>query len=577
MTTNTVRNASTFAKGRIYDEDLLQTCVNGQPIFGNLVEVPNPDGPPRGDQGTISIWDLITLLNGNDMRKAKPETLSLNPSPPYQRFFQMWSPKRLNAYISAILAGNDIGQIQMRILNREVRKRNGFALELVDGQHRGLILLWLLTDRFAVNDLGNGVKGKFSTWPTQAKAKFREYQIRLYVWPSRTTDDQARLAFMAAQTGVSLSFTQGLLASPSAVSDAINRMVNGTQDLTSPELKRDVTSQHSLFSCGDNKLTPSKNRVLNGIAPTTTKNGAGYEKLLMEEMWYVQRYLTLKAAGKRDKPVLEIMSGNPIYGKGPHAKANMEALVMDTKHIYTQYDDKDENTLRDSNTGQALMTTAGDELMKQTTELFGVIEQIVKNAKKMTKNQTTYNVRAAVAFAIWTDSGKVTDPDQLNAAIERALAKWEDVYAEGLSKKQEKTPFESRIKSIDPTSRYQIVTNICTYMGVKSVLELPGVTAIDAHEFTHTQKEKQLEQQNGVCAIDGKLLAYADSHAAHIKAKALGGRADDDNFWMVRARYNREMGQMSPFDYVMSKDLRESLVYLKASEADRLNAEKRAA
>ena len=577
MTTNTVRNASTFTKGRIYDDDLLKTCVNGQPIFGNLVEVPNPDGPPRGDQGTISIWDLITLLNNKDMRKAKPETLSLNPSPPYQRFFQIWLLKRLNAYISAILAGNDIGQIQMRILDREVRKRNGFALELVDGQHRGLILLWLLMDRFAVNDLGNGVKGKFSTWPTQAKAKFREYQIRLYVWPSRTTDDQARLAFMDAQLGVSLSFTQGLLASPSAVSDAINRMVNGTQDLTSPELKRDVTSQHSLFSCGDNKLTPSKNRVLNGIAPTTTKNGAGYEKLLMEEMWYVQRYLTLKAAGKRDKPVLEIMSGNPIYGKGPHAKANLEALVMDTKHIYTQYDAKDENTLRDSNTGQALMTPAGDELMKQTTELSGVIKQIVETAKKMTKNQTTYNVRAAVAFAIWTDSGKVTDPDQLNAAIETALAKWEDVYAKRLSKKQEKTPFESRIKSIDPTSRYQIVTNICTYMGVKSVLELPGVTAIDAHEFTHTQKEKQLEQQNGVCAIDGKLLAYADSHAAHIKAKALGGRADDDNFWMVRARYNREMGQMSPFDYVMSKDLRESLVYLKASEADRLNAEKQAA
>lgn len=559
------RNVSTFPSGRAYDEELLGTCAeNAQPIFGNLVEVPNPNGDPRGYQGTISIWDLIALLNGKDMRKAMSEILALNPSPSYQRFFQIWGRKRLAAYISAILAGNDIGQIQMRILHREVRMMNGFATELLDGQHRGLILWWLLMDRFAVNDLGNGVKGKFSTWPAQAKAKFREYQIRLYVWPSRTTDDQARLAFMDAQLGVSLSFTQGLLASPSAVSDAINRMVNGTQDLTTPALLRDMTSQLSLYGFGDNKLTPSKNRVLNGIAPTTTKNGAGYEKLLMEEMWYVQGYLALKAAGKRDKPVLEIMAGNPDYGKGPHAKANLEALVMDTNHTYTQYDNKDENTLRDSNTGQAHLTAPGDELVKQTAELISVIEQLVENAKGMTKNQTTYNVRAAVAFAIWTDSGKVTDPDQLNAAVDAALAKWEDVYAERLSKKQEKTPFESRIKSIDPTSRYKIVTNICSYTGVDSVLKLPGVTAIDARDFTQTQKEKQLQQQNGVCAIDGKSLKFEESHAAHIKAKALGGRADDDNFWMVRARYNLEMGQMSPFEYVMSKDLRESLVYLAA-------------
>ena len=60
--------------------------------------------------------------------------------------------------------------------------------------------------------------------------------------------------------------------------------------------------------------------------------------------------------------------------------------------------------------------------------------------------------------------------------------------------------------------------------------------------FSRQQKENKLATQGGICYIDGKDLDLQDAHAAHIVAHSKGGRTTSDNFVMVRAEHNTNMG-----------------------------------
>ena len=62
--------------------------------------------------------------------------------------------------------------------------------------------------------------------------------------------------------------------------------------------------------------------------------------------------------------------------------------------------------------------------------------------------------------------------------------------------------------------------------------------------FSRQQKENKLAIQGGICYIDGKDLDLQDAHAAHIVAHSKGGRTTSDNFVMVRAEHNTNMGTM---------------------------------
>jgi hypothetical protein len=62
--------------------------------------------------------------------------------------------------------------------------------------------------------------------------------------------------------------------------------------------------------------------------------------------------------------------------------------------------------------------------------------------------------------------------------------------------------------------------------------------------FSRQQKENKLATQGGICYIDGKDLDLQDAHAAHIVAHSKGGQTTSDNFVMVRAEHNTNMGTM---------------------------------
>ena len=67
--------------------------------------------------------------------------------------------------------------------------------------------------------------------------------------------------------------------------------------------------------------------------------------------------------------------------------------------------------------------------------------------------------------------------------------------------------------------------------------------------FSKDDKEAKLQEQKGMCYIDGKPLKIKDAHAAHNIAHRKGGRTEMSNLFMVRKTYNIEMGQMTVTEF----------------------------
>ena len=429
-------------------------------------------------------------------------------SPVGQRLDTTPGPEKREGIIRSILCGIDIGEITI-VENGEgeISFIEGFKYDSLDGGHRKRYIIGFEDNQFTVDDV------KFRQFSDEEKKQFLDYEITLVVYEPMDV------------------YTKGY----------IFRTKNKTTD---------VNHQEMLNSHGD---VPIANLIRETVRTVTGVNNTHHELFeqsgvrkkdkLPDSRYLVFNNLRLKIDELNARTVFRLTQDNYL---GASSDSDLENMYLE------QHEDKDiksyENKLKEHYNFLLKCSVAKVKVLGK-----GKNRTLTMNDFKLLSWLRFYLLDEHVSF-------KVDDYEGFMRAYVSAFVKLTD--KEGIYGKKYITDYKL---SFDKTADRHVSDAFVGYLGVpdhagkikQSLLWLLDefdykqfITITDKKRvYSEREKTKKLVEQNFKCYVTGKTITLENSHAAHLKAHGKGNKSTYDNFVMVEAIHNTDMGSIDLEDY----------------------------
>jgi hypothetical protein len=423
--------------------------------------------------------------------------------------------KKNQGIIDSILSSINIGQITINKFgnNTPLENRYGFKCESVDGGHRKRAIISFMQGNFksAAYDC------KFSELPDDIKEKFLAYRLNFVVYEN-LTNYQVGVIFRTLNNTTPVNFMEHLNSYGDwPVANVVRETVRFIENFN--------TEIHPIFySSKSNKNSKSE------YAELAMSNN----RLAIEEI--VAKYLYMIWKGKM--------------------------VAVDKAELEEMYRSDELNSNQ-------------KELLKAKTRLWDILT-IVQNMGIAYKSaigryngmaKKRFNLYFRVAMFLYSKGDFKFKSDNHLKSLVIDLDRYEKSYNVDSRNKpvdhydpsplnQQRTILEQFAISLNefrPTAS----VNFCITRLAKHDIDLEEyVLRLDpTRVFTLEQKSVRLADQGYICAIDELPLKLEDAAGAHIVAHCNGGQTIMDNLWVVRSKYNKEMGSMDAREYKVIFDM----------------------
>jgi len=429
-------------------------------------------------------------------------------SPVGQRLDTTPGPEKREGIIRSILCGIDIGEITIVENGKdEISFIEGFKYDSLDGGHRKRYIIGFEDNQFTVDGV------KLRQFSDDERKQFLDYEITLVVYEPMDV------------------FTKGY----------IFRTKNKTTD---------VNHQEMLNSHGDvpiANLIRETVRTVIGVDNTHhelfEQSGVRKKDKLPDSRYLVFNNLRLKIDELNARIVFRLTQDNYL---GASSDSDLENMYLE------QYKDEDiksyENKLKEHY----------DFLLKCSVAKV----QVLGKGKNRTLTMNDFKLLSWLRFYMLDEHGsfKVDDCEEFMRAYVSAFVKLTN--KNGIYGKKYITDYKL---SFDKTADRMVTDAFIGYLGApdhagkikQSVLWLLDefdykkfITITDKKRgYSERERTQKLVEQNFKCYVTGKTITLANSHAAHLKAHGKGNKSTYDNFVMVEAIHNTDMGSIDLEDY----------------------------
>lgn len=411
--------------------------------------------------------------------------------------------------IDSILRGVNIQEITINEFgdNTPHEARHGYKYESVDGGHRKRAIISFMRGEFK----SAKYNCKFSELPDNVKERFLAYPLSFVVY-NNLTNYQVGYIFRTLNNTTPVNFMEHLNSYGDwPVANVVRETVRYVENFN--------TEVHPIFYS-----SKSNNTSKSEYAELAMSNN----RLAIEEI--IAKYLYMIWKGKM--------------------------VAVDKSELEEMYRSDELNSNQ-------------KELQKLKTRLW-VILTIVQNMGASYKSsigryngmaKKRFNLYFRIAMALYSKGEfKFKSDDHLKKLV-IALDTYEKAYnADSRNKpadhydpsplNQQRTILEQfgiSLNEFRPTAS----VNFCITRLEKHNIDLEEyVVRLDPiRVFSLEQKSVRLADQGYVCMIDGNPLKLEDSAGAHIIAHCNGGQTIMDNLWVVRSKYNKEMGSMDAREF----------------------------
>lgn len=423
--------------------------------------------------------------------------------------------KKNQGIIDFILSGSHINEITLNKFgdNIPVENRHGFKYESVDGGHRKRAIVDFIQGKFksAIYNC------KFIELPNDVKEKFLAYPLHFVIY-NDLTNYQVGVIFRNLNNSTPVNYMEHLNSYGDwPVANVVRETVRFIENFN--------TKIHPIFySSKSNKSSKSE------YAELAMSNN----RLAIEEI--IAKYLYMIWKGKMiavDKVELEEMY------RSNELNSNPKELLKIKNRLW--------------------------EILTIVQNMGILYKSAIGRYNGMAKKR--FNLYFRIAMSLYSKGDfKFKSEDHLKELVIE-LDRYEKAYnIESRNKpadyydpsplNQQRTILEQFTISLNefrPTAS----VNFCITRLEKHNIDLEKyVTRLDPiRVFTFQQKAVKLADQNYVCAIDGLPLKLEDAAGAHIIAHCNGGQTTIENLWVVRSKYNKEMGSMDAREFKMIFDL----------------------
>jgi hypothetical protein len=411
--------------------------------------------------------------------------------------------------IDSILLGVNVGQITLNKFgsNTPQEARHGFKYESVDGGHRKRAIISFMRGEFKSAKYGC----KFSELSDDVKKRFQSYSLTFVVYDN-LTNYQAGVIFRTLNNTTPVNFMEHLNSYGDwPVANLVRETVRCVENLNN--------KIHPIFnSSKSNKNSKSE------YAELAMSNN----RLSIEEI--VAKYLYMIWKGKMvavDKSELEEMYRSDELNSNPKELKRLKTRLWEILTTVQSMGDAYKSSIRRYN-GMAkkrfnLYFRIAMALYSKGEFKFKSLDHLKNLVIELDRYEKSYNIDSRNKPADYYD------PSPLN---------------------QQRTILEQfgiSLNEFRPTAS----VNFCITRLAKHDIDLEEyVIRLDPiRVFTLEQKSVRLADQGYVCMIDGNPLKLEDAAGAHIIAHCNGGRTTMDNLWVVRSKYNKEMGSMDAREF----------------------------
>lgn len=450
-----------------------------------------------------SIQDIIDCVNSPD------DKIQVQP-PEFQRDFVApteWSQNLIESFYN----GASSNLIHFRRLSDTKAKKVGFKYQCLDGLQRISSILDFINNKYPDKE------GKFFRELSKAKkSSILDYSFVLFVYNEDMSDEEAGETFCRINNANDLNDQEKNNAIPGYVSQVI-RSLSRTGEM-GPKLSifetyidnKDVRRNMGSFS-----MLPGVRMAYDAILArwfaveydkqrhplNKPFSAAGINKKLVSEMY---RDATMKCQYDSD--------GNPIY-LGDYTWTQPKAFAPIEK-----------------------------EVVRRAKLVYDWIESDPEHTKKVFKNPGTINLLYDLTYAVEDQFGKGSIKD--NKKFIRGVM---EVISSHRNSKENELYFQ---RLLGCGTGHEIIEKVTWFIDVfKEDPNHYGIIGIDHGKISDSDKMKILVSQKFKCWIDEQDATIDELEAAHIHARALGGKNTVENYVLVRKQYNRSMGTMTPLDY----------------------------
>jgi len=186
--------------------------------------------------------------------------------------------------------------------------------------------------------------------------------------------------------------------------------------------------------------------------------------------------------------------------------------------------------------------TIEKEVTRRAKYVYDWIQADPEHTKKIFKNPGTINLLYDLSYALEDQFGKncVKDCKKFIRGVTK-------IIAHHRTGKENELYFQ---RILGCGTAHEIVEKVMWFIDEfkKDPMHF-GIIGIDHGKISDADKMKILVKQKFKCWVDEEDATIDELEAAHIQARALGGKNVIDNYVLVRKHYNRSMGTMTPLDY----------------------------
>lgn len=450
-----------------------------------------------------SIQDIMNCINSPD------DKIQIQP-PEFQRDFVApveWSQNLIDSFY----AGASSNLIHFRRLSEEKAKKVGFKYQCLDGLQRLTSVIEFIGNKFTDSD------GKyFRELSKEKKQSLLDYCFVLFVYNEDMTDEEAGETFCRINNANDLNDQEKNNAIPGYVSQVIR-----SQSRTG-----EMGSKLPIFETYIDNKDVRRNMGAFSMLPGVRM---AYDALLAR--WYSIEY------DKQRHPL-----NKPFSAAGINKKLVSEMYRDPTMKCQYDSDGKPIYLGDYTWTQPKEFAPIEKEVVRRAKLVYDWIQADPEHTKKVFKNPGTINLLYDLTYAIEDQFGKNCVKD--NKKFIRGVMEIISSHREG---KENELYFQ---RLLGCGTGHEIIEKVTWF--IDEFEDDPaqfGIIGIDHGKITDADKMKILINQKFKCWMDEKDATIDELEAAHIEARALGGKNVIDNYVLVRKNYNRSMGTMTPLDY----------------------------
>lgn len=450
-----------------------------------------------------SIKDILDYVNSTDNK------IQICPKE-FQRDF-VASLEWQQDFIDSVYNNRSSNLIHFRKLSQDRRVKTGYAYQNLDGLQRLTTVITFVNNEFEDSD------GKYyRELPSSKKAAILNYCFVLFVYDESMTDEEAGETFCRINNANDLNDQEKNNAIPGAVSQTI-RSLSRTGEVQ-PVLP--------IFTTYYDSKDVRRNMGSFSMLPGTRM---AYDALLAR--WFAIEY------DKQRHPMKK-----PFCGAGINKK-----LVSEMYHdanLKCKYDSDGEPIVLDNYTWTQPkeLSSIEKEVTRRAKIVYDLIESDPENNKKIFKNPGTINLIYDLTYAIEDEYGKGSIKN-----FKKLIRGIVSIINTHRNSKESELYFQ---RILGCGTAHEIIEKVTWFMDeFKKDPSSYGLIGIDHGQISDADRMKILVNQKFKCWIDHEEATIDEVEAAHIDARALGGKNVLDNYVMVRKQYNRNMGTMTPADY----------------------------